>query len=916
MSTNMQLPDLSHSNHVSGAYAALSAAADRHDWVAAEALARHVVSRLPADAGVWLMWGVALKNLRRYADAECALQRGMLLAPDTQALHINLAAVWVRQGRMVEAERSSRRSLALSGSAWAGINLAAALIGQNRCQEAVEVLLPLVARHPDMSELWGNLGVAQRRLHDPAALASLRNCFSLVNDDTTAFNLALELLQSGEYVEGFTLMERRWGSQSFAELNQGLPAFSAPIWHNEPLEGKHLWIVSEQGLGDTLQFIRYVSCLRETKVARLTVLCPSALTALLTESLLGMADVVDSRHTPDIAPDFILPLMSAPHRFATRLDSIPWSGPYVKVPPDARTRFAQRLTALPGPRIGLCWAGGTAFREDALRSLPTALIAALTAIYPHVSWVSLQKSREKEMADAVRPACLDLMPDVVDFADTAAIMEVLDLVISVDTSVAHLAGALGKPVWLLNRYAGEWRWLRKREDSPWYPTMRIFTQPVPGDWHGVLCAVAQAMDQTFGLSTWAALPNQLWLYYVARSVTLQLPHKNRTLEAPSLEELASQQIPSNRLYLAPTVWEVEHIRRHLPEVEVTTLPVPRLPMVALPPRLLPFSRRGDGVAQIDFWRSKRNRTKRDAPLRLALMNGFGTMLGDTLIGSSAFAHVVEYLKSAFGTVHTTAFVAWNARPGVEHILARASGIDAVQGHAPTVEAFCQFDAFWDFSALLYLPGYSDRPLYDFYLDCLGVDPHRLSPQAKKIRFSVRKDLHAQLAQRLQGQGNRPFLLVHATASTPLRSMPDSFLARLLRALAEEDYWQPVVAHPLPTDLASEWGTAVVDVSAWSNTSVEHFLALMGHMQAVMSVDTLTIHVAAGFGTRGVALFSVIEPHLRLCYAPNLTGMLIPEAQTLPLWGDHKHDGRWEEYRCVYETAWEQLDVAALLRSLR
>lgn len=891
----------------------LSAALARNDWPVVEAITARLLSRRPADAELWLQRGVALKNLQRFAEAELAFRRGMLLAPEAETLRINLAAVWVRQGRMLEAERESRRSFLRSKSEWAGVNLAAALIGQDRCAEAIEVLLPLVDLCPTMSELWGNLGVAQRRLRDPAATISLRRCFAIQNDDTTAFNLALELLQSGELPEGFALMERRWGSQSFRELNQAMPASSIPVWHGESLVGKSLWLVAEQGLGDTLQFIRYVSHVLKTGVHKLVVLCPEALVSLLAESFSAMTvEVVDNRHPPQKPPDFMLPLMSAPHRFGTTLDSIPWSGPYLKVPENARVRIGERITRLPGPRIGLCWAGGTALKLDVVRSMPPSLMAALTVNFPHVSWVSLQKHDGKGYPGECVPQCIDLMPEVVDFADTAAIIEALDLVISVDTSVAHLTGALGKPVWLLNRYAGEWRWLSGRSDSPWYPTMRIFTQPAPRDWDSLVCELVHALEREFALSTWAALANQLWLYYVDQSVTLQLPHKRRTLAAPTAEELANQQIPSNRLYLAPTVWEIEHIRRHLPTMNATVLPLHRLPMTVLPPRLLSFGRRGDVVAQIDFFRSKRGRGKSDQPLRLALMNGFGTMLGDTLIGSSAFAKVAEYLKSAFGAVHITAFAAWNARPGVEQILARASGIDAVLGHAPTVEAFCQFDAFWDFSALLYLPGYSDRPLYDFYLDCLGVDPGRLSDQTKKVRFVVNRVLRAQATEQLAQTAKRPFLLVHPTASTPLRSMPDAFLARLLRALIADGKWQPVVVQALSPDLANEFGAAVLDLSAWSNLSVEHFFALMGCMKAVVSVDTLTIHVATGLEKPGVALFSSIDPELRLRYAPKIRGVLIPGARNLPLWGDHKHDGRWDEYRSVYESAWAHINTEEVL----
>jgi hypothetical protein len=267
--------------------------------------------------------------------------------------------------------------------------------------------------------------------------------------------------------------------------------------------GKRLLVVPEQGYGDSLQFVRYLPLALE-RFSQVGYICPPPLRRLYEQSLCarwpGLVMLDDAY--PDVSNwDYQCPLMSLPMAFGTRVDNIPASA-YLHADAQQSAAWRARLDALPEPglpRVGIVWAGGhSGLTEDMARSLPFARIAPLLGSHS-VRWISLQKTDDDtKRADARAGAQLiDWMDEVTDFADTAALIDNLDLVIAVDTSVAHLAGAMGKPVWLLNRFAGCWRWLRQRDDSPWYPGMRIFTQPERGDWNDVLNRVASALRQRY-----------------------------------------------------------------------------------------------------------------------------------------------------------------------------------------------------------------------------------------------------------------------------------------------------------------------------------------------------------------------------------------------------------------------------------
>lgn len=297
------------------------------------------------------------------------------------------------------------------------------------------------------------------------------------------WNRALLLLQQGRYREGWQEYEWRWKKRRFTSP---LRQFAQPHWQGEPLTGRTILIHAEQGFGDTLQFCRYLPLLA-VSASRVVFECHPPLAALMKTLSPGIDIVPMGQPLP--AFDYHLPLMSLPLLFNTTVETIPKTVPYVH-PPAERLPFWQSVVPEDGRRrVGLCWAGKA--YPDPGRTIPAAALAPLTA-RTEVAFVSLQLGEGGE-----RPAVnlVDITMLVRDFADTAALLAQLDLVITIDTAVAHLAGALGKETWVLLPAAPDWRWLLKRDDSPWYPTMRLFRQQQPGNWFDVVDRVATALRE-------------------------------------------------------------------------------------------------------------------------------------------------------------------------------------------------------------------------------------------------------------------------------------------------------------------------------------------------------------------------------------------------------------------------------------
>lgn len=409
---------------------------------------------------------------------------------DADAL-ANLAALRNMAGRHPEAEALARRALAEDGTHWGALaNLGTALHRMERLNEAALAYVASLQRNPGNVSAATNLGVAlAEQWCMPEALAMHEHALSLAPGEADVrFHRSLALLAAGRLAEGFEEFEHRWGMPGMKP--HGL---TAPLWQGEPVHGRSVLLHDEGGFGDTLQFIRYAPMLA-ARGARVTALVQPALVRLLRQSI-GACVTILPRGASLPPHDLQCPMLSLPRGFGTRLETIPGETPYLAEQPAARAAWEARLAPLRhgGARlVGLVWAGAprpglAAFAAmDRRRSVPPELLAPLGRA-TGVRFISLQHG-------AVRHPPLpmtDWMAEMQDFADTAALVANLDLVISVDTAMAHLAGGLGVPTWLLSRHDACWRWLAGRVDSPWYPGLRVYRQGAAGAWEALLAEVVR-----------------------------------------------------------------------------------------------------------------------------------------------------------------------------------------------------------------------------------------------------------------------------------------------------------------------------------------------------------------------------------------------------------------------------------------
>jgi FkbM family methyltransferase len=312
-------------------------------------------------------------------------------------------------------------------------------------------------------------------------------------DGSASASLGFLLLLRGDYGEGWRRHENRFQLPTYREKK---PAYEEPEWSGDDLGERTLLVYSEQGFGDNVQFARYLPLLsRRYPRARILYRCRKQLFRLFSFNAPSWGIELCPEAAPPPPFDTHLALLSLPLRTGTTLESIPADIPYLAPPPELAERWSARLAPLPGKKVGLVWSGSDIYSAQKTRSVSLKQLAPLFAV-GGINWVSLQKgSGAGQIAgEGLTDRIADLMDEAEDFADTAAIIARLDLVISVDTAVLHLAGALGKPAWMLNRFDTDWRWLVGREDSPWYPTIRIFRQTALGDWDSVISRMAQALS--------------------------------------------------------------------------------------------------------------------------------------------------------------------------------------------------------------------------------------------------------------------------------------------------------------------------------------------------------------------------------------------------------------------------------------
>lgn len=373
-------------------------------------------------------------------------------------------------------------------------NLGLVFQAQGRLDQAIGCYRHALSLNVNYVEAYNNLGLALEAAGKPdESLAHYEHAIALRPDFAQAhWNYSIALLVTGDFARGWPEYEWRLKTPELAGREQ---RFSQPLWDGAELGGKTILLHAEQGFGDAIQFIRYVPQLVACG-GRVLVECKPALKRLF-ESLPGVAGVVVSgARLPYF--DVHCPMLSLPARFNTALAGIPAAIPYFSADPKLSETWRQRLPDTGSRRrIGLVWAGSPEHKNDRNRSMTLEQFGELTAL-DGTAFFSLQKSGAASRAVAARPdmQVCDLTGAMEDFADLAALIAQLDLVICVDTSVAHLAGAMGKPVWVLLPFAPDWRWLREREDSPWYPSMRLFRQSEPGNWKGVLDRMRDELQRT------------------------------------------------------------------------------------------------------------------------------------------------------------------------------------------------------------------------------------------------------------------------------------------------------------------------------------------------------------------------------------------------------------------------------------
>ena len=433
--------------------------------------------------------------------AEHYWRQALAINPDFYTVYSDLGVLLEKLGQLAEAENCYRQALSVKPDfAEAHSNLGDLYEQQKRFSSAESCYRQALLYNPNLAEVHCNLGnmyLSLKRLSE--AEASYRQALAINLDYANAdWGLSQVLLIRGHFDEGWRRHEARYQA-GFNEPNTFPPRhLSFPQWQGQSLSGKAIVIWSEQGYGDQIQFCRYAAELKNQGAKRITIVCAAALTTLFKS--LPLVDAVMANEDADkkLKPhDYWVLMLSLPFYCGTRLETIPAVLPYLY----AEKRLLRKWSAMlpkSGLRVGLVWKGSKTHKNDAQRSLPSLLTLASLWHIPDLVFISLQKGQGEE--EAANPpaglALLHLGGEMADFADAAAIISLLDLVICVDTAAAHLAGALQKPCWvLLPWHSADWRWLVDRKDSPWYPgVLRLFQQQADGDWEAVVKDIALALQ--------------------------------------------------------------------------------------------------------------------------------------------------------------------------------------------------------------------------------------------------------------------------------------------------------------------------------------------------------------------------------------------------------------------------------------
>ncbi len=439
----------------------------------------HHSNALQRSAGI-------LADIGRFEDALARNRRAMEVSPPSAEMFRRSGNVLLRLGRPGEALENFGKALGLDPAhKRAAIGRSAALEELDRPQEALENLDRALAVRPgDVDLLYNKATVLKLLKRIDEACEVYANALAIAPDDPDAnTNFAMTLLLKGDFAAGWRAYEYRWGQAGRGAHRPDLPL---PAWSGEALAGRSIVVYAEQGLGDLVQFVRYLPLL-QARGAKVALLADRHMHALLRTAFPQVELCSDVSQAGRF--DFQCALTSLPLHFDTSLETIPSAVPYLKADAEKITHWRRRIGA-DGFKVGICWQGNPSASVDVRRSMPLAQFAALASV-PGTRLISLQKKDGLEQLERLDAAMkLETLGENFDsgqdsFIDTMAVMECVDLVVSPDTSIAHVAGALARPVWVALKHVPDWRWMLGRDDSPWYPTMRLFRQDKPGDWSGV-----------------------------------------------------------------------------------------------------------------------------------------------------------------------------------------------------------------------------------------------------------------------------------------------------------------------------------------------------------------------------------------------------------------------------------------------
>jgi tetratricopeptide (TPR) repeat protein len=475
----------------------------------------------PKDPEIHRVMGIVLTQLGDLSDAEIFILKSIKLQPNNGYAYINLGNIYLQLGnfnKSLDFYNMAIKLLPQCGEAWSNKGIALNVLKKH--EEAIEAQTTAIQVDPTFFPAYTNLGnvYLDLNLYDQAiyyhnksielmpdyslALSNKGETLSrlkkydeaLYNFDLAIdsnpnipdcyWNKSIALLTLGNFSEGFKLYEWRWKTPKLFKSLGGVRSFTQPLWSGcEPLDGKTILLYAEQGLGDTIQFCRYVSL-----VSNLGAKVLLEVQAPLVKLLSSIDDYVNVIPKGGALPsfDYQCPLLSLPLVFHTNLETIPMPGKYIKADVKKVAHWQAKLGKKNKPRIGVVWSGSLDHSNDQNRSIPFTKL--ITYLPPNFDYVCLQKElRESDKELLLKHSEIRWFgEDLGDFSDTAALCELMDVVVSVDTSVAHLAGALGKAAWVLVPYAPDWRWLLDRKDSPWYRSIKLFRQEEMGDWSSAL----------------------------------------------------------------------------------------------------------------------------------------------------------------------------------------------------------------------------------------------------------------------------------------------------------------------------------------------------------------------------------------------------------------------------------------------